>query len=204
MDEKNNIPERIENAVAEFKQVVLARKRNLKVKQPEGYSPDSETPYYKESYALDFKKYFDRLIAKPDKQLVISPDKLRISVSTLQGRFYQAKKYLIDHLDPTGIYKKHSRNIKISRTPISLVLSYQRVEIDETDCIECEARPGWKVQLEDFIDNSQPGTKFELERVYLSEEDVEYIRDVFVNMSEAFAVINLEVGYHKLKILRKL
>jgi len=87
--------------------------------KPLGWHRRSNAPYYKEKYALDVKRAFDKMMETGKEQCYYYStfrEKYGIERSTLYTRIYQGARYLVEKMDTAdGKYAKFLRNLIISR-----------------------------------------------------------------------------------------
>jgi len=87
-------------------------------RRPKRLSQNSNTPYYKEIYALEIKEVFDVLLETKRPQLWKYSDWSEYTPGTLYQRVCWGCRFLLDHLDPVGKYATLREAIEISPVPI--------------------------------------------------------------------------------------
>ena len=96
-----------------------------------GCRPNTVLPYYKEKYALEFKKEVDKILANPDEPVVIAPRNCRLV--TQYHKLIQGRLYLIDHLDPEGTYREAKKHLEMKQLKEKgiITMSFQGKSIKE-------------------------------------------------------------------------
>lgn len=158
---------------------------------PKGFNTSAVTSYYKEKYALEAKKEIDHILA--DKEIARKIYPKHCKLITAYQRIVQGQMYLVDHLDPEGIYKAAKPHIEIRRLND---LNYMLILWKETPQIESESIlledlgeelskiPKWKEDLEDFIQTSSDGDVFLRRNVHITEEDEREVRGSIMNLAQ--------------------
>lgn len=182
----SEIKERL-RAIFPSELVANALIKGVTSKVPDGASArNSNYPYYKEFYALLLKKEVDIMIEK--KQNIWFPFALFCGINncvmtprTLHNRILQSKRFLIDKLDPDGIYKKWDEltRIKIDNQQGGIYISYfsevntPANELPKAQFIEADGvdTPLWKRKLYDWLE-SRDSRPFVREGLALTNQEI--------------------------------
>jgi hypothetical protein len=164
------------------------------------YSCNAQATYYTEKFALWLKQYLDRMMNDPDKNdLLFECKTYRLSKNTINIRLLQSWLYLIDFLDPSGIYAKFRGETRIKKDPegirIHRILDPTKLEPTITSKFEPktvapkerELIVQWKKDLEAFLDSAKEGDSKEIDcnltptdLTWLKEEYFEGMKDTHV------------------------
>lgn len=141
----------------------------------------SYLPYYKEEFALEVAKVVRAVITTGKPHLIPKRDQ---SFSTVKNRFYQAKKYLEDHLDPDDTFKR------IFTTALDITAPSERGILirpkKERGSLKGYAVVDWRPELADFIAESKPREKFERIGIPITAEDVAWIAEQLKGIEQFF------------------
>lgn len=153
---------------------------------PKGWKLSTNAPYYNEKSALVVKQHIDKILA--DHAVVITITPRFVKVQTQYHKLCQGQLYLIDHLDPEGIYAAAKHNIEVSRNLENVVIHWKEnpgmVDVDITDNVTLETKEKrWKADLEDFLATSHNGDRFLREKIVVTAEDEAEIRRSVMNLN---------------------
>jgi hypothetical protein len=151
-------------------------------KRPIGWSHTSQASYYKQRYALWIKKNIDAMIADKKTRVYRYDVWTSLSHNSLYFRINQSVGYLLDNLDPNGIYKEWKESIDITRKAgIGVIMRYQKAEdvgydaeVISEDTLK--SRPRWMETMDKWLEI--PGAKdpFIREGLILTNQQVEQIK----------------------------
>jgi hypothetical protein len=152
-------------------------------KRPKNWSRLANAPYYKHRFALDMKVIYDQMMADmTDREFKFKefPD---ISRQTLYLRVNQSRRYLVDKLDPTGIYTAFNECVTVTREETGI-----RINIHRDVQLGAEKKVGfmpdkvvarelqWRGKMDEWMEGSQPDDRFEQKELSLSDEQVQELR----------------------------
>lgn len=159
------------------------------VKKPLGWSKHSRAPYYKEVYGLEAKAFFDKLMAKTNKEDEIIRYKANPNVkpATLYARFYQSTRYLIDFLDtPEHKYKDFILNLIVERERgVGIRISFPHAiefSVDNpfaTAELVVEKGYDWEDELNEYLEKGEVGKKKTIDKLALSPEQIADLKESF-------------------------
>ena len=136
--------------------------------------------YYEEKHALATKKILESL---HESGLPIRIRPTKQSLSTLRQQYYHGAYFLLDNLDPNGIYKRF-----FDRTRASIA-SGEYLEFTIKPCADnispledIEVVTPWKEEFMLFLDNAGPNAKFYKPGVSLSQQDLIWINNQLVSL----------------------
>lgn len=145
----------------------------LKIVKP----PKSRTQwYYNESIAKEVQEFLDKL--HTTKQ-ALRISRQGVNTNTLRLRYYQGVKYLLEFLDPKGVYKDlYSKTKCITFDDhIQLVLRTARATV-------VESLAPWKEELVTFLETAAPNDKFVRTDVTLEEDDITWINNLLAPLTK--------------------
>jgi len=181
------------------------------VDRPSTWSRRANAPYYRQRHALEVKHILDEMILARESgdrkpRLIKYADYQEIAPVTLYLKINQAMLYLLDKLDPDGVYKEFREIIHISRargTNGGIVISYNQGEDDKPlvaratsheEHVAVEAPPksteptpepkkpeDWKATLHAFVEKADVGQQLKLNNLNLTADDGEYIKSMIAD-----------------------
>ena len=142
--------------------------------KPQGWSHRSHATYYKAMYAKELKEKVDEMMQ--NKQDIIykystwCTEKTQYSPQTVYNRVNQSLRYILDQLDPKGIYKEWHETVEVRREKgKGVVISYipgfgsNDEESPRPEFVEPKnTKPLWMRRLDEWIednDNYEPFVK---------------------------------------------
>ena len=176
--------------------------------RPLGWSRRSSSPYYKEEYALQFKKVLDA-IASTGKPFCYRYEWFRenfqIGKDTLYLRIYQGKRFLLERMDPDHYYEKLLDKIDITRERGVGVLVKLKIEatpggpVFEPEEVMPESEgPKWRKRMQEWLEDSDSTTSFKQEGLILSPAEIEALRTQLGALSNVMP----SVTSHSVKLLK--
>ena len=157
----------------------IQRAANTIAKSP--HKGGSYLPYYREDYAMELTKIIKAVITTGKPHLIPKRDQ---SFTTIKNKFYQAKKYLEEHLDADNTYKHiFATALDISSPQDRGILIRPK---KERGVLKAYAVVDWRPELADFIANANPREKFERIGIPITAEDVAWIEDQLKGIEQFF------------------
>lgn len=152
--------------------------------RPKSARAMSRYPYYKERFALEYKVVLDDMISEHDNgvkedRMYWYRDFVDLRPSTLYLRITQAKQFLLDNMDPEG---KYARFCELLATKIErgkgIRLFYARDVVNgsffrPTKVVVKEESHTYKDRVHEFLENALSGEKLNIEKLVLSEEEIQ-------------------------------
>jgi len=167
---------------------------------PHRYKTGKEEGYFKAKYALQVKEIFDRINKDPNHpRLLVDAMKLGHSKNTLQQRMFLAKTYLLERLDPDGVYKELSKKIKIRRHLKGIVFEWQKESLDMIELEEIEEEHpevSWRDKIDLFIEHATEGSQLEL-TLDLEDSELLELKSMLWDIKDRF----VPLAVHKERLL---
>ncbi len=145
--------------------------------KPSGWGRKSFASYYNEHYALQLKRELDAMIASKKSRMIGLGTKIKSS-RTMYLLVNQSWRYLIDHLDPDGIYGKHLCNTirQIKHGHGVAIYWKDQVEIMSGEEIgDIKEQKKWKRQVDDYL-GSDETAPLHIAKVVLTPEEVDQLK----------------------------
>jgi hypothetical protein len=167
---------------------------------PKGWRPGSTASYYKESAAKDLQVVLDSMIAEtPDavgklKDRFLNRRVLNLNKATLYQKITQGWLYLIEHMDPEGVYKNLRLECEVQRehegVRIARKANMQTKSIAATlaasATLDGASQTGsvvnWRSALEEFIVNAKEDDVFNMDGLTLDDEDIQNIKSMLITI----------------------
>lgn len=132
-------------------------------------------PYYTEKYALWAKGVIDQIFSRGDvlegQQLGLhNPD---IRPETIRTQWYQGVEYLVKIIDPS--YQEKVSQITATAHPRKGLILSIKPAASLAELIPVE---NWRNDIEDFLDESEPGNVLRKAGLPLREEDIIWLDDL--------------------------
>lgn len=124
--------------------------------------------YYAERHATWVKEILDRL-HKDGIPLKVSAEN-GTKISSVKLRYYQGRRYLLEHGDQDGKYKALA-----DATRCSTYRDYLEFHIKHEPVIKISTTGDWRTPVIAFLENAQPGDKFGPRNYGLSPEDIVWL-----------------------------
>lgn len=132
-------------------------------------------PYYKERYAEAVRKLLDKLFADPSKEFLRIPA-VGMAVETLRQQFFQGAAYLVDNMDPDGLYARMQKETRCrAYKRDGFIELNRRITIEDQVAQDTVAVIPWKAQILEFLEIAEPGNKFR-KALKLDDSDQMWIR----------------------------
>lgn len=135
--------------------------------------------YYTEEQALAAKKILDTL-HETKCPVRVRPVQGR-SLRTIRQQFYQGVYYLLDNLDPNGIYRRYFEQTKASITTGDYV-EFTYKEHSDSALNSIEVVIPWREDFAMFLDKAVANAKFYRNDISLSTADLEWINNQLVGL----------------------
>ena len=154
--------------------------------KPSGWGRRSNSPYYKEVYALALKEVADDMIKTREDQVYFYKDFPGIVPTTLYAKVYQALRYLIDYLDtPDKHYARWSEMVTISMQQgvgvrISFVETIRDAKIADfkpRSVVSKAELPVWKQKVESYLEDHKQTKPFCESNLALTPTEIKDLRD---------------------------
>lgn len=163
---------------------------------PKGWNPETNSPYYREKFALDAQREIDRILLDKETAIKLRPKDCKLV--TLYQRIVQGRLYLIDHLDTTDKkYALAKPHIEIKRLKEENVVVMFWRDVAKAERLTYETELGensstylddsiakWKKDLEDFIDYSNDGDTFYRRALSITEDDQIWVRTILMPLGQ--------------------
>jgi len=172
--------------------------------RPKRWKKNTVAPYYKELYGMQMKAVFDAMILDRKDREFKYQEFPTLSRNTLYLRVNQSRLYLLEELDPDGVYKRFSECISITRekTGIRLSIPEDFKNPDKPfvpDIAESEEEANkWEDELTDFLENGKPGEVFLRKNLAISDEKQQEINDSMAALSNVICSIT----YRTIKVVK--
>lgn len=174
--------------------------------RPVGWSHRSKASYFKKVYAEEIKEHIDQQIAT-GKDLIFRYatwcEKLGVSERTLYTRINQSILFLVQRLDPDGVYSKWYEGVDIDckSSKFAIVISVAKVEASRNikpELVEPrQSLPQWRKKLMDWLE-SNSNEPFVEEGLALGPEEVLKLREEFLTNDGLLVDIN----FHAIRIIK--
>lgn len=130
--------------------------------------------YYTEDQALAAKKILETL-HETKHPVRIRPVQGR-SLATIRQQFYQGTYFLLDNLDPNGLYRRYFEQTKASIATNEYV-EFTYKEASDTALNSLEVVVPWREDFMIFLDTAGPNMKFYRSDISLSLDDLTWINN---------------------------
>jgi len=87
----------------------------------------AKAPYYKQFFALELKPVVDQMAVDKQPRLILFEDNQDLTKHSLYNKINQSFQYLVNHLDPSGIYATLRDEIKIKPETSGIRLKFKDV-----------------------------------------------------------------------------
>lgn len=194
MVDEGNVNVSKEELYAQLKEFVAETIKQKKSRRPLHTSRRSNYSYYHEVFALEVKQVLDDMIAdKKDRiwRLSSYPD---LKVSSLYMRIYQGIRYLIENMDPDGIYAKYRLEyMTLTKEKDGVRLSWLRDRLEgrgfKPDIVsDREITHEWKEHVERFIEQSDEKI-LHLKNLALTIQQVNDLQSSFEGLEGIMSVV---------------
>lgn len=183
--------------------------------------------YYNKNSAIAVKVVADEmLLDRCDREIREEDFAGRWKVETLRQKFYSGINYLLDHLDtPDKKYDKWYREIKIKKDDKKGILYIRFTKPEDDQFLQfrahkivptSEAFTGltpaqinqkvkinngeWKSKLTELMSELPADKSFTIADIVLSDDDIEYVRNLFYDLPDFTVHINM----HRIKVTNKI
>ena len=155
--------------------------------KPIGWGRRSRAPYYKEAFALNLKKAIDGMIES--QQDVVYDykyfrDNWGLSKNTVYLMVNQSQRYLLERMDPDKKYERFFETAKVTVVHgAGVAIRFNREHIASRP-VEPEAEgPKWKQEMDEFLENAQPGETYKQEKLCLSDTERQELEIMLAGVS---------------------
>lgn len=178
--------------------------------RPEGYSSNSNTPYYKRKDGEELLPILRDLLDNPNKKIELDSHKFHCALGTLYCRVDQGWRWLAEKHEEAETWAKLRTQyhvtkdkpyVRILRKITSGVSLAEGAVVLDDDARGYDESSNWRKAVANYIDNSVDGDKpLELRGLHLMERDIDTLSLMLENLDEKVAVIYLEPS--RLKIVK--
>lgn len=179
--------------------------------RPANWSRKANAPYFKPFYAEWLKVFVDQMIIKKGDlmfrySVFCGPNDEKMSRGTLYAQIYQATRYLLEKLDPEGVYAKwyeltHTRKedvgISIRYIPEYRAATEGKVLPSPDEVQPISEMPLWKRKLDTWLETDDL-TPFSQEGLALSPVEIIALKNELNGLQGIQAMVNS----YSVKIIR--
>ena len=162
--------------------------------RPLGWSQRSQATYYKERNAKWLQHDIDLMMVDRKARLYRYSTFSGMSRNSLYLKINQSFRFLLDNLDPDGIYKDFADSIRITRQPnVGVLIKFE--EHSDCESIEGEAlesitqRPKWMEKMDAWLE-SEETKPFIKEGLCLSDEEVAQVKLELSGLTNVMASVD--------------
>jgi len=146
--------------------------------------------YYSSEYAEAMRPTFDAMIAdKLPRQF--SCERYGRTLSSLDKLIRRSLMYLVDHNDPSGVYKQFKKQTMIKQNykkdAIDIKYKVPAPNVSGSDSLADEsanAQANWQQSLDMFICDGEAGTQIIIDNINLNAEEIDNVRAGIAGLSE--------------------
>lgn len=155
--------------------------------RPKPLGKAKNKPYYRQTYALEFREVFEEFMADKARRIYYYKDFPKYSNNTLYLKIMQSREYLLDNLDPEGKYNlfdqctyiHKKKGVGVIMEVLLDVLDQQLSVADNTTLITSEFKPqklnsngDWRDRLDKFLEGEPKyDEQFVADKIALGEEE---------------------------------
>lgn len=152
-------------------------------------------PYYTAKWAGYVANILTHVYTTGEPQLIPEGENTK---ATIRNQWYQAKEYLLQHMDPEGKYREMDESISsdYANKRGMIISPKRRTGISRTVPIV-----PWRPKLEEFIETAVENQKFERIGIGLTEEDAKYVNELLLPLQDMF-VFHADVMHDSLRVVR--
>jgi hypothetical protein len=193
-EQLNNLREVFSDPIVQNKLVDLVTS-----KKPKGWSRRSNAPYYKQYYAEAIKKEIDKMLVDRvdiiyDYKTFCGENEELMAKNTLYARINQSIHFLLDCLDPQGVYKAWYEVVRITQEKgrgisIRFAEDFRREQKEiqsPKPIMATQDVPLWKRRMDTWLE-SDDVTPFVMEPLCLSDVEVAQIREELNGLDSVMA-----------------
>jgi hypothetical protein len=175
----------------------VVAQHNAKVRQGQ--------PYYKENYARELIPVLEAMLLDGKDRMYKYAAFRKLKKHTLMCKIQQSFNYLLDHLDPKGVYTTQRDEMLIREEPVGVALRWRR-NLDEPltmpDIVEKdEEHFTWKQKMDRYLSDGLEGEKLELPELALTESEMMEIRTDLEMLNPGCRLL-FRVASDKIKIIK--
>lgn len=183
--------------------------RPLRHNKPKHWSSKANAPYYREAFGLGVKQVFDKMLETQRDQMYYYKDFPDLTPNSLYLKFAQARKYLLDHLDPDGKYEDFNQCICVEKiTGVGIRLSIRKEVLSSmiaggSDFVTKELvteQMGWRDKLATYLEEGQLGIPFIASNLCLDENDQ---RDIEIMLSGLGDSVVYRITEREVKVVKQ-
>ena len=192
------------------KQVQQKMVEAIVTNKPVGWGRKSQATYFKEPYALELKKILDDMMST-NKEFCFSykwfEETFGLGKDTLYARVYQSMRFLVERLDPDGIYKKFlGERVTVRRERgKGVVLRFQQAyqqggpAFEPIEVIPTSEEPKWRQRMNTWLE-SEDDVPFVQNNIILSPEEITSIE---IQLAALDGSIKSSITAHSIKIIKR-
>ena len=177
--------------------IVKALEQTKKLLDQSNTRGKTRLPYYTSHHAEWAKEVIEQIVSSGVPHVLPIGD---FTLNTQTVRWHQSTKYLTDHLDDDGEWKKKLDLIVASQSKKRGLLLSPR---PESGCLKAYAIKPWRPDFEKFIEDAEEGDIKEWIGIPFTPEDVKYVYEAMLPYTDLF-LWSMEPVYNPkaLKIVR--
>ena len=174
----------------------------LSNERPRKWKKNTVAPYYKALYGEQMKAVFDAMLLDRKDREFKYEEFPTLSRNTLYLRVNQSRLYLVEEMDPEGVYKKFAECISITREKTGILLSIPEDFKSPSkpfvpDIVDAVA-DNWEADLDTFLEESKPGDQFIRKNLSISEEKQQDMMDSMSTLED----IVCSITYRTIKVVK--
>lgn len=185
------------NDIAHALQVILAtpdlldkliQEKEAAKTRRKNWSRLSRSSYYNKRYALELKAVIDDMLQTGRDMEYRCMDYPTLKPATIYLRINHAKLFIMDELDPDGVYKEVFTRIHIGYSPQRTGVRLTLLQVSNEKLVPVpistdEKHDTWKTKLDDYVATVKPGDKaLNLKGLSLTLDEVNTIKDSFITL----------------------
>lgn len=169
----------------------------VKTPRPSSYSDSSVATYYKETEGKAMQLVLDKMMEHQLEGFFLPKEKMRMSVTSTYMRFQQGIRYLLDNLDPDGKYRAFRDRIRLIKADEGLYIKYKKgynatgavPKNHEINWMAEIQKNSWRVELDKFLLEAEPGAKFFRDKLALAPEDINELQNLLEPFTDVLSVV---------------
>ena len=166
-------------------------------RRPKSWGRRSRATYFNLEYATQVKKVIDGMLEDRKDRMFYYSAHSQYTPNTIYLRINQSLRYLLEEMDVDQKYKKAMAIIDVKRDRIHKAIRFSiRNEFrdGESSFIPAEIVPSvdlpkWKQRIEEWLETSEVGQQFSLDRLALSPDEVRDLKLQFIELTSIVSYI---------------
>lgn len=167
--------------------------------KPAGWGRRSSASYYNEVYAEQSKKVLDEMMIDRKDRLFSYGAWPHLSAQSVYLRVNQSLRFLVDHADKDGVYRKflsmisitRERNLGVKLTFIEEFRNGPGSTFAPTIVVPSSDVAKWKQRMETWLEDSEPGeAPFVVNNLLLSPDEIKDLKLEFAGLKSVLASIS--------------